>query len=128
MSQTQPQGSQVKKTKKCDNCKEEKNARYYSTHIKICNNQGKFACKDCDNKFARKDRLEDHGITHHKKVSTRTINCEYCFKLFYLRYSYKKHMRSHTSEVSVCSVCQKSFNSEINLSCKICDQTPGILN
>ena len=94
----------------------------------------KFDCKECEKKFSRKDKLKEHGLEEHdlsdhdveEKVSTKSVSCPECGKLF----TQSKHLSRHKASAHGglkfnCIHCQKTFsrkdkmNAHMNYSCKL---------
>ena len=72
----------------------------------------KHICTSCGRKYARKNSLRDHELTHNE----RTIKCEQCDTLFYNLLYLKRHIRTvHGEENYSCDVCGKKFTTQPRL-------------
>ena len=83
-----------------------------------------FACKYCEESFAKKTDLRQHFINCEKKPEKpdRDINvpimhtCDTCGKEFARNYDFKRHQLSHTDEKPFqCQACSKNFKEKSSL-------------
>ncbi|XP_065083760.1 zinc finger protein 62 homolog isoform X2 [Ochlerotatus camptorhynchus] len=73
----------------------------------------KFNCPHCEQRFATKQRLNQHSNVHTK---LKSYYCDVCGKSFRYRKSLVEHMTGHNnSRPHSCTVCGKSFVRDRNL-------------
>ena len=91
-----------------------------------------YKCDICENRFMQKGNLKRHTRLIHEKVkknqsdknygdgdlikhmqshSSKTYNCEICYKVLKQRSSFTRHMKTHKkSEGYKCEICEKEFS------------------
>lgn len=84
----------------------------YMEHLRVHLN-GLFECHMCHKKYAKKDNLARHLMTH---TGEKKHECDYCHKRFLDAALLRSHLQIHTRDYRhKCSVCQKGFSKKKNL-------------
>ncbi|CAK1587562.1 unnamed protein product [Parnassius mnemosyne] len=82
----------------------------------------KFACNDCNMRFATKTLLSLHIVKH---SPARLFTCQYCDKTFKRAKNLGTHVRIHLNDKRyVCSLCKDAFVQQSSLKYHITRKHP----
>lgn len=88
-------------------------SKYFTTQLNKCKQP--FSCVKCSAKFARKDDLDLHMVTHSCKSKEKPFSCEICSKTFASKSNLTRHQQSHTPSKFSCSECKETFSRKEKL-------------
>ena len=103
-----------KKNYNCDICGYGCDSRAnFSYHLNSHTKEKPFKCKDCSKSFSRPNTLN-----HHRKIhKPPSFKCDFCPKMFRLKWDRELHMNTHTgAKPFECELCQGRFTSPSALS------------
>ena len=103
-----------KKNYNCDICGYGCDSRAnFSYHLNSHTKEKPFKCKDCSKSFSRPNTLN-----HHRKIhKPPSFKCDFCPKMFRLKWDKELHMNTHTgTKPFACELCDAKFSSPSALS------------
>lgn len=103
---------------------------------KVVQHERRFACKQCDKKFASSSGLYNHRSVHEETLTEKMFVCDYCDRKCLRKSSLRQHMYIHISiKRFECNECDRKFTDSSTLykhkqthsglrpfACNLCDR------
>lgn len=115
-TEPEPQTSKGKRMYKCNICKKVLNRRFnFERHLLVHSGET-LTCHACGKQYRGQSVLDRHIKVIHQQITTGSMRCDYCNKVFSSRQNLEDHFRTHTGERPfICEICGKDFRARPNL-------------